>query len=162
MREPNVACVILLGRQKGYDGTRLNGWCVEISEDESMSDAKVRGVVHVVEETKTYGQKGFRKRLVVLEQDNGRFTNYIPVEFIQDACSKADGLNVGDEIEVDYRLSGRKWQRDPNSEVKYFLSAEALDYRVIGGTDGSQSTASVEDANAQFAEAAADDDEIPF
>ena len=27
-----------------------------------MSNAKVRGVVHVIEETKTYGQKGFRKR----------------------------------------------------------------------------------------------------
>ena len=35
-----------------------------------MSDPTVKGIVHVVEETKTYGQKGFRKRLVVLEQDN--------------------------------------------------------------------------------------------
>ena len=46
---------------------------------EHMSDqATIRGVVHFIEETKTYGQKGFRKRLVVLEQDNGRFVNYIP------------------------------------------------------------------------------------
>ena len=51
-----------------------------------MSDAKVRGIVHVIEETKTYGQKGFRKRLVVLEQENDRFANYIPLEFIQDGC----------------------------------------------------------------------------
>ena len=42
-----------------------------------MSEATVQGVVHLVEETKTYGQKGFRKRLVVLEQENGRFTNYL-------------------------------------------------------------------------------------
>ncbi len=33
-----------------------------------MSEGKVKGIVHVVEETKTYGQKGFRKRLVVLER----------------------------------------------------------------------------------------------
>ena len=46
-----------------------------------MSDAMVRGVVHLIEETKTYGQNGFRKRLLVLEQDNGRFTNYIPTRF---------------------------------------------------------------------------------
>ena len=32
-----------------------------------MSDAKVSGVVHLIEETKTFGNKGFRKRLVVLE-----------------------------------------------------------------------------------------------
>jgi len=41
-----------------------------------MSESKVRGIVHLIEETKTYGQKGFRKRLVVLEQDNGRFANF--------------------------------------------------------------------------------------
>ena len=83
-----------------------------------MSDAKVRGVIHVIEETKTYGQKGFRKRLVVLEQDDGRFTNYVPVEFTQDRCESVDDLSVGDEIEITYRLNGRKWQtlqftRDP-------------------------------------------------
>ena len=49
-----------------------------------MSDSTVRGVVHQIEATKTYGQKGFRKRLVVLEQDKGNFTNYIPIDFIQD------------------------------------------------------------------------------
>ena len=91
-----------------------------------MSDAVVRGVVHLIEETKTYGQKGFRKRLIVLEQDNGRFTNYIPVEFVQDNCEKADGMNEGDELEVRYRLNGRKWQD------KWFLNAEALDFEVLG------------------------------
>ncbi|MCA9212880.1 MAG: DUF3127 domain-containing protein [Planctomycetales bacterium] len=123
-----------------------------------MSDPTVRGVVHVVEETKTYGAKGFRKRLVVLEQDNGRFTNYVPVEFTQDRCDTADGLNVGDEIEVTYRLNGRKWQKDPSSEVKYFLNAEALSYKAVGGGD----SASAADANDQFAEASFDEDDIPF
>ena len=99
-----------------------------------MSNATVTGKVHVIEETKTYGQKGFRKRLLVLEQDNGRFTNYIPVEFIQDGCDSADQLKVGDDIEVTYRLSGRKWQRDPNSEVKYFLSAEAMQFNVLNSS----------------------------
>ena len=46
-----------------------------------MSDAKVSGIVHLIEETKTYGNKGFQKRLVVLEQDKGSFTNYVPIEF---------------------------------------------------------------------------------
>ncbi len=96
-----------------------------------MSSPTVIGKVEVIEETKTYGQKGFRKRLVVLTQDNGRFTNYIPVEFIQDGCDTVDQLSVGDEVEVTYRLSGRRWQRDAGSDVKYFLSAEALDYRIL-------------------------------
>jgi hypothetical protein len=87
--------------------------------------------VHLIEETKTFGQKGFRKRLVVLEQDKGKFINYIPLEFVQDGCDAVDELNVGDEIDVPFRLSGRKWQRDPSSEVKFFLSAEATGFKVL-------------------------------
>ena len=124
-----------------------------------MSDAKVSGVVHLVEETKTYGQKGFRKRLVVLEQDKGKFTNYVPVEFIQDGCDSADELKVGDEVEITYRLSGRKWQRDANSEVKFFLNAEALSFEIVGQGGSANQAASANDA---FHEAAADDDEVPF
>jgi len=40
-----------------------------------MSNAKVRGIVHLIEDTKSFGQKGFRKRMIVLEQQNGRFTS---------------------------------------------------------------------------------------
>jgi hypothetical protein len=94
-----------------------------------MKDPTVRGVVHLIEETKTFGQKGFRKRLVVLEQSKGTFTNFVPVEFVKDGCDAVDDLAVGDEIEVTYRLSGRRWQRDEASEAKYFLSAEGLRHR---------------------------------
>jgi hypothetical protein len=124
----------------------------------AMSDGKIRGVVHFIDDTKSYGQKGFRKRLVVLEQDKGRFTNYVPLEFVQDGCDSADQLNVGDEVEIEYRLSGRKWQRDPSSEVKYFLSAEALSFSVL---TGGQPASGTEDVNSQLAEID-DDDDIPF
>ena len=128
-----------------------------------MSESKVRGIVHLVEETKTYGQKGFQKRLVVLEQNDGRFSNFIPLEFVRDNCSAADDLSVGAEIEISYKLSGRKWQKDPSSEVKYFLSAEALSFKVVGGGGGdsapSQDAGSANDA---FSDASYDENDIPF
>ena len=126
-----------------------------------MKDPTVRGVVHLIEETKTFGQKGFRKRLVVLEQSKGTFTNYIPVDFLKDACDEVDGLSVGDEIEVTYRLSGRRWQKDEASEAKYFLSAEGLSFKQLAGggrtPDGPDDTV---DPNNAFAEAG--DDDVPF
>ena len=125
-----------------------------------MSDATVKGTIHLIEETKTYGQKGFRKRLVVLEQTKGGgFTNYIPVEFLKDACDSVDELHLGDEIEVSYRLSGRRWQRDESSEPKYFLSAEAMSFRVLNGGGSGQSGAGP-DIDSVLAEAA--DDDVPF
>lgn len=123
-----------------------------------MSDAKVRGLVHLVEETKTFGQKGFRKRQVVLEQNNGRFPNFIPVEFIGDGCEQADGLKVGDEIEITYRLNGRKWQRDADSEVKYFLSCEAIRFTRVADKGSSE-----DDINSALNEEHFDDGgDVPF
>ncbi len=124
-----------------------------------MSDAKVSGVVHLIEETKTYGSKGFRKRLVVLEQDNGNFTNYIPIDFTRDSCESVDGMNLGDQVEVIYRLSGRRWQRDEASEVRYFLGAEAVSFKVVSSA-GETMTERVTEPNDAFAESG--DDEAPF
>ena len=126
-----------------------------------MSDSSVRGVVHLIEEIKTFGQKGFRKRLVVLEQKKGTFTNFIPLEFVKDGCDAVDDLSLGDEIEVSYRLSGRRWQRDAASVVKFFLSAEATSFRRLsGGDDSASGRAGGFDPNDAFAEAA--DDDVPF
>ena len=122
-----------------------------------MSTATVSGKVHVIEETKTYGQKGFRKRLVVLEQANERFPNYVPVEFIQDGCDSVDELNVGDSVEITYRLSGRKWQRDAQSEVKYFLNAEGLSFHVVGSAPAASDAPMPDESEASFS-----DDDIPF
>jgi hypothetical protein len=126
-----------------------------------MKDPTVRGVVHLIEETKTFGQKGFRKRLVVLEQSKGTFTNYVPVEFVKDGCDAVDDLSMGEEIEVTYRLSGRRWQRDASSEVKYFLSAEGISFkRVSGSGRASDGPDDAIDINDDLAAAGADD--VPF
>lgn len=130
-----------------------------------MSDGKVRGKVHLIEATKTYGQKGFRKRLVVLEQQKGRFENFIPIEFIQDDCDSVDEMKVGDEVEVSYRLSGRRWQKDGQSEARFFLNLEATDFQIgsPATTSSPSGGAAMADPNAALNEAASvDDDDIPF
>jgi hypothetical protein len=129
-----------------------------LSEVFSMSDARIRGVVHLIEGTKTYGQKGFRKRMVVVEQNNARFTNYIPLEFTNEGCDSVDNLHVGDEAEFVYRLSGRKWQKDPESEVKFFLSAEAISYKVL--TQKAAPNGAPPPSENEFVESF--DDEVPF
>ena len=63
-----------------------------------------------------------------------------------------------DEVEFSFRLSGRRWQKDAQAEVKFFLNAEVLDFQVVEGQGGSTPT---QEANDAFAEAA-DDDEVPF
>jgi hypothetical protein len=93
-----------------------------------MSEMILSGQIHLIEPTRAYGQKGFRKRLVVLQQTRGKMTNFIPLDFLGDLCEAANALRVGDSIRVTSRLTGRRWQRDPTSEVRFFLSAEAIGF----------------------------------
>lgn len=129
-----------------------------------MSDPSVRGIVHLIEQTKTYGKNNFRKRLVVLEQKGARFTNYIPLDFIQDSCDTADQLHIGADVEVFYRLSGRKWQRDENSEVKFFLSAEAIRFQMMQTGDTSAGERETTDAydESEFSGDDGNEADVPF
>jgi len=80
--------------------------------------------------------------------------------FFDDACDAVDELNLGDEIDVTYRLTGRKWQKDPTSEVKYFLSAEAMGFNKVGS---GKSNPNDDDVNDVFSQAASDDEgDAPF
>lgn len=124
-----------------------------------MAESTVTGQVHLIEPTKTFGQKGFRKRLVVLQQTKGKFTNFVPLDFIGDACDSVDDLKIGDSVKVAYRLAGRKWQRDEASEVKFFLSAEAMGFEFADGhRAASKPIAVAEDEEGEFDP----DDSAPF
>ena len=153
----------------------INAWwffeqCGELHESskemvEDMSDGKFTGKVSVIEETKTYGQKGFRKRMVVIEQDNGRFPNHVPFDFIQDSCDEVDQMTVGAEVEISFRLSGRKLQRDPQSEVKYFLNAEATSFKILSGASDSgagDSQAGPDSSDVPYGEVFESDEDPPF
>lgn len=125
-----------------------------------MSHPSVRGIIHFIDDTKTYGQNGFRKRVVVLEQQKEKFTNYIPLEFTHDGCDSVDDLSIGDDVEVSYRLSGRKWQKDASSEVRYFLNAEAMGFQIVSSQGTDQVGAPDSAVNDALAEV--NDDDIPF
>lgn len=128
-----------------------------------MPDGKVTGTVYFIDDTKTYGSKGtFKKRLVVITQEDTRSTNYIPLEFIQDDCKRADSMKVGEEIEVEFILKGREWQKDRQSEVRYFLNAEIVDWKVL--RDAPPKQRELEQKPDSGDESAGDipDDEIPF
>ena len=112
-----------------------------ISKEKQMSNSTVQGVVHVVQPVETFGTKGFRKRVVVLEQDSGNFINYIPVEFTNDDCDRAEDIEPGSTIEVKYFLNGRKWQKDAQSDVKFFVSIRVADYRLLGNPEATTTEA---------------------
>ncbi|NQW36463.1 MAG: DUF3127 domain-containing protein [Flavobacteriales bacterium] len=79
---------------------------------------EVSGKIKLIDETKTFGAKGFRKRDVVVVTSE-QYPQSILVEFIQDKCDLLDSYNVGQDVKISINIRVREWT-NPQGEVKYF------------------------------------------
>ena len=83
---------------------------------------EVQGKIKLIDETKTYGNNGFRKRELVVTTEE-QYPQHILVEFIQDKCDLLDSFQVGQNVKVSINLRGREWV-NPKGETKYFNSIQ--------------------------------------
>ena len=81
---------------------------------------EVQGRIKMIDETKTYGNNGFRKREVVVTTEE-QYPQHILVEFVQDKCNLLDNYSVGQMVKISINLRGREWV-NPQGETKYFNS----------------------------------------
>ncbi len=83
---------------------------------------QVIGTVKVINQEQTFGEKGFRKRELVVTTDE-QYPQSILIELVQDKCDLINNFKVGDKITVSINLRGREWT-NPQGEVKYFNSIQ--------------------------------------
>jgi hypothetical protein len=83
---------------------------------------EVQGKIKMIDETKTFGNNGFRKREVVITTEE-QYPQHILVEFVQDKCDLLDKHKVGETVKISINLRGREWT-NPQGEVKYFNSVQ--------------------------------------
>lgn len=84
---------------------------------------EVSGKLHSIFETKQMSER-FSKREFVLEMaDNPKYPQVVLFQLTGDRCAQLDGLNVGDEVRIEFSLRGREW-KSPQGEVKYFNSLD--------------------------------------
>ncbi len=81
---------------------------------------EVQGKIKMIDDTKTYGNNGFRKREMVVTTEE-QYPQHILIEFIQDKTDLLDKFNVGQNVKVSINLRGREWT-NPQGETKYFNS----------------------------------------
>ncbi len=96
----------------------------------------VQGVIHSIGETTEYGNNGFTKREFVIkvtgEDENPAYPNHVALELIKDKCAIMDNYKIGDEIQVQFNLSGRLWSGGGRPE-KCFTSLQA--WRINSASD---------------------------
>jgi hypothetical protein len=79
----------------------------------------VQGKIVMIGETNVISDK-FKKRDLVLEcGDNPQYLQNCIFEAHQDKVSILDDVKVGDYVNVDFNLHGRKWE-SPKGETRYF------------------------------------------
>ena len=82
----------------------------------------ISGKLKLINETKEYGNNGFRKREVVITTEE-QYPQDLMIEFIQDKCDLLNSFQVGQSVKVDINLRGREWE-SPQGEIKYFNSIQ--------------------------------------
>ena len=83
---------------------------------------EVLGTIKMIEETKTYGNNGFRKRELVLTTEE-QYPQHLLIEFIQDKTDLLNTFNIGQKVRININLRGREWT-NPQGETKYFNSVQ--------------------------------------
>ncbi|MFI2741349.1 DUF3127 domain-containing protein [Zhouia sp. PK063] len=83
---------------------------------------EVQGKIKMIDETKTFGSNGFRKRELVITTEE-QYPQHILIEFIQDKCDLLNTFQVGQPVKVSINLRGREWV-NPQGETKYFNSVQ--------------------------------------
>ncbi|EKF55466.1 MULTISPECIES: DUF3127 domain-containing protein [Galbibacter] len=83
---------------------------------------ELQGRIKLIDETKTFGNNGFRKREVVVTTEE-QYPQHIMVEFVQDKCDLLNAYQPGQQVKISINLRGREWT-NPQGETKYFNSIQ--------------------------------------
>ena len=123
---------------------------------------EISGKIKWIDETKTYGNNGFRKREVVITTEE-QYPQQILVEFIQDKCELLNTYQVGQNVKIGINLRGREWT-NPEGETKYFNSIQGWRIDVLENNSSTEippipPPTSFEQAEGDSNEV---DDDLPF
>ncbi len=95
---------------------------MESAFNEIINTMEVTGKIKKIDETKTFGASGFRKREMVLTT-NENYPQMLKIEFVQDKCDLLNNYQVGQDVKISINLTGREWI-NPQGEAVYFNSIQ--------------------------------------
>jgi hypothetical protein len=84
---------------------------------------ELKGKIYRIDPTQEIGDKGFKKRSVLVEYVSGQksdrtFTEIVEFKATFHRCDTLDLYSVGDEVTLGYSLKGRMWKKkDTGQEI---------------------------------------------
>jgi len=90
---------------------------------------EITGKIKRIDETKTFGASGFRKREMVLTT-NDQYPQMLLVEFVQDKCDLLNNFEIDQDVKISINLRGREWI-NPQGEAVYFNSIQGWRIEIL-------------------------------
>lgn len=81
------------------------------------------GKLHTIFEIKQVSERFTKREFVIELADNPKYPQVVLFQLTGDRCSQLDGMQVGDEVRIEFSLRGREW-KSPSGDVKYFNSLD--------------------------------------
>ncbi len=94
---------------------------------------EITGKIKVLNDTENIGDKGFRKREVVVTTEE-QFPQHILIEFTQDKCDLLNRYAVGQDVKISVNFRGREWI-NPEGVAKYFNSIQGWRIELLNGQE---------------------------
>lgn len=117
---------------------------------------EITGKIKKIDETKTFGTSGFRKREIVITT-NEQYPQMLMVEFVQDKCDLLDSYQVGQDVIIAINLRGREWI-NPEGKAVYFNSIQG--WKIEVNSDAQEENQSNSETTTDLNESEPDD--LPF
>ena len=127
---------------------------------------KITGKLLEVKDTQQISDTFKKREFIVEYAENPNYPEYLAFELIQDRCTLIDAVKVGQEIEVNFNLRGRKWV-NPEGVTKYFISLqawriEAMNHEVDNAVANDVRAKDNERSPQDDAINASEEDDLPF
>jgi len=121
------------------------------------------GQILAIHNTETVGQKNFKKRAIILDPDpNSNYPKEVKFQLLGQNVGMPEqlGLKVGDWIDIDFEIDGRKWHSKKTDTDMWFVELNIKEIRT--GRAADPATVEAEPAGNPTVVAGETDDDIPF
>lgn len=96
---------------------------------------EIKLTVEEIRETKVFSDKFKNREMIGIDNSNSQYPQPLSIMFAQDKVDLLDNIKVGDEVNIQLNLRGKRWD-SPQGEVKYFNTIEA--WRIDKVSDSTQ------------------------
>lgn len=104
----------------------------------------------------------FRKREFALEIEDGRYSQTVKFQLVQDKTELLDEFDVGAQVRVHFNLRGREYTRKSDGATDYWTNLECWRIEKADGVEGRSDQPGPNDNESGTGSFGSGNDEIPF